>query len=347
MRVAVVHGTTPFVRGGAELLAEGLVEALWQAGHETELIEVAAPIAPTSERLVRSMMSCRLLDLTTVAGRPIDRVVALKFPSWLVRHSAKSVWIVHQFRQAFELWRQGLEAVADGRSSRSLVARADRQVLRECRVVRAISDTVAQRAREALGVPVSTLRPPPPTTSTGTSSGRWEPFFLFPSRLTSLKRHDLALRALRQADRSVRLVVAGAEDRPGSREALVEMSRVLGVEDRVEWRGWCPPDELRDLYSRARAVLFPPRDEDYGFITAEAQLAARPVITCLDSGGPRELVQDQRNGLVVPPTPAGLAAAMNLLMADAGLARQWGEQGRRDYLALGVSWPRVVEELIA
>ncbi len=45
----------------------------------------------------------RLLDLTEADGRSIDLVIATKFPSYAVRHPNKVVWLLHQFRQAYEL----------------------------------------------------------------------------------------------------------------------------------------------------------------------------------------------------------------------------------------------------
>ena len=44
----------------------------------------------------------------------------------------------------------------------------------------------------------------------------------------------------------------------------------------------------------ALGVIFPPLDEDYGYVTLEAMLAAKPVITCTDSGGPLEFVGASR-----------------------------------------------------
>ena len=49
-----------------------------------------------------------MLDLEEADGRPIDLVVGTKFPSYLVRHPNKRVWLVHQFRQAYDLDRTEL-----------------------------------------------------------------------------------------------------------------------------------------------------------------------------------------------------------------------------------------------
>ncbi len=74
-------------------------------------------------------------------------------------------------------------------------------------------------------------------------------------------------------------------------------------------------DELIDLYAGALAVVYPPFDEDFGYVTLEAFLARKPVITCTDSGGPNEFVVDGVNGFVCAPNPEALAAAIDQLAA--------------------------------
>jgi glycosyltransferase involved in cell wall biosynthesis len=91
-------------------------------------------------------------------------------------------------------------------------------------------------------------------------------------------------------------------------------------------------------------VVFPPYDEDYGFVTVEAFAAAKPVITCTDSGGPTELVQPRVSGLVVEPTPAALAHAMREVIDSRDLAERMGTAGRK--VALQLAWPATVERLL-
>jgi glycosyltransferase involved in cell wall biosynthesis len=91
--------------------------------------------------------------------------------------------------------------------------------------------------------------------------------------------------------------------------------------------------------------VFPPVDEDYGYVTLEAMLASKPVITCSDSGGPLEFVRDGETGLVAEPTAAALAAAMDRVWASRAVAAQWGEAGRGLYDQQDISWARVVSTL--
>src|SRR5262245_51541730 len=103
MRVLVATVQVPFVRGGAEVLADGLLQALLEAGHQAELVRLPFKWYPP-ERIPEQMLACRLLDLTEVSGQGVDRVIGLKFPAYLVRHPAKVLWLLHQHRQAYELW---------------------------------------------------------------------------------------------------------------------------------------------------------------------------------------------------------------------------------------------------
>ncbi len=107
-----------------------------------------------------------------------------------------------------------------------------------------------------------------------------------------------------------------------------------------------PKKKKRDLYARCLGVLFPPVDEDYGYITLEAMLARKPVITCADSGGPLEFVVDRQTGIVAEPNPESLANAMDDLWDHRENARQWGDAGRQRYSDLRISWAHVLEHLL-
>ena len=118
------------------------------------------------------------------------------------------------------------------------------------------------------------------------------------SRLTPLKRADLLVEALRTAGggAGIRAVIAGdGEERDRLAGAA---SRELGLADRVTLAGRLDDAELLDHLARCRAVCFPPFEEDYGFVTVEAFASRKAVVTCRDSGGPAELVEDGVNGFV-------------------------------------------------
>ena len=103
-------------------------------------------------------------------------------------------------------------------------------------------------------------------------------------------------------------------------------------------------DAVADLYAGARGVVYTPFDEDYGYVTLEAFLSAKPVVTASDAGGPLEFVRDGVNGFVCAPDSSAVASAINRLAADASLARRLGETGQS--AARAITWDGVIEQLL-
>ena len=149
VRIAVCAPQVPFVRGGAELMADELVAALRARGHEAELVTMPFKWYPGARVLDQAFL-WRLADLTESDGRPIDRVIATKFPSYCVRHPNKVAWVLHQFRQAYDYDRTELGQFSESpedRATRRAVQRLDAVALGEARRVFATSQNVADRLR--------------------------------------------------------------------------------------------------------------------------------------------------------------------------------------------------------
>jgi glycosyltransferase involved in cell wall biosynthesis len=133
----------------------------------------------------------------------------------------------------------------------------------------------------------------------------------------------------------------------GARTDLQQLIHDLGVEDRVRLIGRLDDESMRAWYANAFGVFFGPYDEDYGFITLEAMLSAKPVITCTDSGGPLEFVLDGETGYVTPPDPDSVADAIERLYQDKQRAKDMGAAGLSRYRSLGISWDHVVQKLLS
>jgi glycosyltransferase involved in cell wall biosynthesis len=335
------------VRGGAEVLAEGLRRVLVGAGHQAEIVAIPFKGYPP-ERILDQMLACRLLDLTETAGMPVDRLIGLKFPAYLIPHPDKVTWMLHQHRQAYDLWQHplgDLHPYANGADVRTVIHAADTKLLPQSRGLFTISRNVTLRLKTYCGLNATTLYHPP------RDAGRFytrpaENFLYFPSRINPLKRQNLVLEALAQTRSQVRICFSVPAEEPGLERKCAELARRNGVENRVQWLGAVSEEEKLDLYARSLGVLFPPLDEDYGYITLEAMLAQKPVITCTDSGGPLEFVVDRETGIVAEPTPESLASAMDELWDDRERARHWGDAGRQRYSDLRIDWGNVIENLL-
>jgi len=347
VRIAVVHPQTPFVRGGAETHTEALVRALREAGHEAEEVVVAGKWYPATE-LVHQMAVWRSLDLSESNGLPIDMVIALKFPAYLVPHERKVVWLIHQHRSAYELWDHpefaDLSKQEEGPAVRDMIWQADRIALGEAKRIFTNSRNVQERLWRSLRLSSEPLYHPSPVVEAlkDREPGPYGDAVFFPSRLEPLKRQSLAVEAMRHVRTPVRLVLAGGG--PDEPEIRAQAAR-LGVGDRVELAGRVPDERLLELYLGALAVYYGPYDEDYGYVTLEGFAARRPVVTLTDAGGPLEFVTDGETGLVVPPEPKAIAEAFDRLYVDRALAKRLGEAGHAVLRERVPGWPEVVARL--
>jgi glycosyltransferase involved in cell wall biosynthesis len=341
MRIAVVNTQVPFVRGGAEQLSEWLVDRLREHGHSTELVRLPFWVAPPQTVLENALAA----HFTRITGA--DRVIALKFPCYYVPHDDKVLWVLHQHRPAYELWRSDfqheLPDTIEGRFVRRTIVDADNRLLREVRRVFCISQVIARRMLSFNGFEPTVLYPPVGDERRYYCDAPGN-FLFLPSRLAPIKRQDLAVAAMRHVSSDVKLVIAG----PGDMEWLARVAADHDVADRVElFGGWMPEERKLELLSRCLGVLFPPYDEDYGYVTLEAFLSSKPVITCTDSGGPVELVEDGVSGWVAEPDARAIAEGIDRLAADRNRAARMGAAGRDRVQTLEISWDHVVEELTA
>lgn len=347
MRVGVVRTQVPFVTGGAERHAAGLVNALRQYGHEACEITLPFKWYPV-ETLTDSILSAKLTDLSQAEGVPIDMMIGLKFPAYLARHPNPVFWLIHQHRQAYDMWDAGtsdLLDVPEGMMARDMIRAEDRATFaRSKRPIYANSQNVAGRLKKYLGLQSTPLYHPPPIADRLTQ-GDFGDYLFAPGRLNPSKRVDLMLRALAKAPSSLRLVIAGVPENPAYLDELRGLATALGVSGRVDWLGGVDNDTMVRYYAQARAIVFTPQDEDLGYITLEAMLSGKPVITTTDAGGPLEFVSDQREGLIASPDAEALSQAFSALYEDKGLAETLGQAGLKRYQDMNISWEHVVETL--
>ena len=348
MRILIATVQVPFIRGGAEVHAEGLRDALRAAGHEAEIIAVPFKWYPP-ERILDHMLACRLLDVTEVMGTSVDLLIGLRFPAYLIPHANKVLWILHQCRTAYELWDHQLGDLIyspNGVAVRDAIRQADRQFIAQAKLVFANSANVAARLKYFCDIDATPLYHPPPNAEEFYAAEA-EDYFFFPSRLCLPKRQSLVLEALAHTKQPVRVRFAGAADQPSYQNELKSLARKLRVHNRAEWLGEIGEAEKRELYARSMAVIYPPIDEDYGYVTLEAMLASKPLIVCSDSGGPLEFVRHEETGLIAEPQAASLAKALDRLWQDRTAAKEWGAAGRALYGDMGITWPHVVRKLLA
>ena len=321
-RIAVVTSSPPMVEGGHMVIARSLVQALRDAGHAADII-----VTPQNRfgRQAAAYLATWLTDVGSADGHLIDQVISLRYPSYAVRHRNHVCWLNHTMREYYDLWPRfshglGRLGHAKERTRRALIHATDRHLLtRNVRKLFVQSRTVQQRLAMWPELHSTVLYPPAPQRPYRFE--HWGDYIFMVSRLTPLKRADLFLEALARPEASaIRAVVAGEGSERARLETLIGQ---LGLGGRVTLAGRLSDDQLLEHLARCRAVCFPPLDEDYGFVTAEAFASRKAVVTCRDSGGPAELVEDGVSGIVCEPSPAGLAVALQRVVSE-GTAERMG-----------------------
>jgi glycosyltransferase involved in cell wall biosynthesis len=335
MKVAIV---TPAIRDsgrlfGAERLFVSLVDA-FQRRYNADWVEVTVSEA-TWEGVLTSYLDCYDLDLSAY-----DLVISTKNPTFAVRHPNHVCWLLHQIRVFYdrfdaEYGKLDRAQLAEKQEQRKTIEALDNLAFRGVQRIFSIGYETSRRLKQYNGFDSEVLYPP--VHSRGHYCAGQE-YFLMPGRLHRWKRVDLTLRAMRSVSANIPLLI------PGIGEDEEYFRKIAGDDPRIKFLGFVSDEDLRDLYANALAVLFVPRDEDFGYVAVEAMLSHKPVIVCRDSGEPVRLVKNGRSGFVVSPDPVEIAAAMNILAGEPELAKSMGDAGFRD--APSQSWDDVVYHLM-
>lgn len=343
MKVLVVNTAVPFIRGGAELLADELIKQLNATpGVQAEGLRLPFKWTPT-ERLIDEMLVARNLRLYN-----LDRVIALKFPAYLIPHEEKVLWLLHQFRQAYDLGDIGQGLGDEGRDGeiKQAIRRADEACFAECRAIWCNSPVTQARLRRYNGVASQVLYPP--LNDAGLFTGDEMGDYLFAGgRVARGKRQHLLIEAFAKVKPPLRLVIAGPPEDAAYAQELSDLVASLGLESRVELRlGFRPRDEIAALVNRARACAYLPFDEDsLGYVTMEAFAAGKPVLTTADSGGLLEIVSET-TGAVAEPDAEALAEAISVLCEPAA-AKTRGQAAKALWDGRGLTWNATIERLLS
>jgi glycosyltransferase involved in cell wall biosynthesis len=334
--VIVCGAQVPFVRGGAELLQENLVAAIKAAGHRAELVRL--PVGWEKGRLFDAPLAWRMVPLDC------DLLITTNFPSYFAKHPRKVSWLTHQHRGAYDAadaaWSDfGHDDIS--LETQRMLGEWDNRALEEHSSIYTISQVVTDRLSRYNGLSSTPLYHPAPLHDE-VHVGWFGDYVFSPTRLENNKRPQLTVEALAYCDPSVRGVVAGRGSMQDELAGLVARS---GLASRVELAGFVSDERLVELYADCLAVVYPPADEDYGYVTLQAFKAGKPVITAKDSGGVLEWVEDGVNGFITDGSPEAIGAAIDALAADRSLAQRMGAAGRERVAEM--SWRPVVDTLLA
>jgi glycosyltransferase involved in cell wall biosynthesis len=341
-KICVCSVQIPFVRGGAEYFSQNLVNQLRSRSYEVERVQLPFQTLPVEE-VVKGCLAWRLLNLDRIYNDEIDLVIGTKFPSYMVPHRNKIIWLVHQYREIYDLHDtvySGFQPTSNHVQIRKELIDLDHMAFSEAKKIFTISKTVSRRLKEFNdfdSVPIY----PPIDDADKFHFSEMDDFVLSVSRLEGNKRVKLLIEAMRHVSPQFKAVIVGEGYLRKEYEWIAEVQK---VSDRIIFTGSISRDQLIDYYSRAGALFYGPIGEDYGYATLEAFYSGKPVITCHDSGGILEFV-DETTGWVTNPEPEAIAGCIEQALTNKAEAKARGQAGcsRIQY----INWDFTIESLLA
>jgi glycosyltransferase involved in cell wall biosynthesis len=336
----------PFVRDGAEQLAGHLCARLnVTRGVNAEVLRV--PFSRERfERLADEIFLNRTLKLPNV-----DRVIALKFPAYIIPHHTKVLWLSNRCRQAYELPDRRESNIPEsprGEKIRELICRSDTEAFSKSRRIFSSSKVTQEWLNRYKGFDSEVLMPPLNNPELFSNCG--DGGYIFAGGNVNLEmRQHLLVEAMGLTKSAAKLIVAGSPETLGDADRLRSAVKRLKLEDRVVLDfGFHPVAKIADYVNRARACAYLPVDEDsVGHVTMEAASASKPVITLTDSGGILQVVLNGETGCVAEPDAKAIAGAIDSIYSDPTRSEQMGRAARTLWDSFEVTWPKTIERLLS
>jgi glycosyltransferase involved in cell wall biosynthesis len=165
--------------------------------------------------------------------------------------------------------------------------------------------------------------------------------------LRTLKRHDDFIRAAAIVVKEwpqTQFVLAGVDTSSTGevRQQLERLVTELGLAERFHFLGWL--DDAEKLLAALDVFVSASETESFGLAIAEA-MAAGTAVVATETGGAREVIEDERTGLLVPigDVPR-IARAVTSLLVDEQQRKQLGGRGK-EAVASQFSLRRMVDEI--
>lgn len=346
MKIAIANNMVPYLYGGAEFLADSLCKKLGEYGHQSIVITYPFKWEP-KEAIMDSIMAVKLNQLYNT-----DMVIGLKFPAYYIEHPNKKLWLLHQFRQAYDL--HGTEYgmfdennVNDMSIRRAIVDMDNRMFVQLEGKIYTNSQIVSNRLMQFNGFSSEVLYPPLMDASLYSVSAEYGDYIFYPSRVNHSKRQHVAIEAMRYTETSVKLVIAGRGDAKGDEDYLFELIERYNLRDKVTYLNrFISEQEKVKLFEQCLAGIYIPYDEDsYGYVVLEGFHAGKAMISCTDSGGTDVLVKDGITGYMVESAPQELAKAMDRMHLQREKTKEMGLNGLPLLEQLGITWDYVIRRL--
>ncbi len=340
MKIIIASIQVPFIDGGSVLMTQGLKKALIKFGHQVEVVTIPFKFTPV-EYIDDLIDFWKNQDFNNFNGHHIDMVIALQFPAFYVQHKNKVLWLMHQHRSVYELYNENIATLED-KNLKEKIKKTDIQEFLKIDKRFSMCQNISNRLLKYNNITSTPIYHPPYREDKFYCEDSYNYIFC-PSRLEELKRQDLLIKAMQYTKTDIVVIIAGDGGQKDNYENLIKS---LNISHKVKLIGYISQEEKETYYARSLGVFFAPYDEDYGYITLEAMLSSKPVITCKDSGGSLEFVIDNETGFITQPDPKIIAQKLDWLYSNKKEAKMLGENGLKIYKEKNISWDNVVKKLL-
>jgi len=342
MKILIATSNTPFVEGGHLIIAKQLLKAIRDYGHQAELT-----LTPQNRfsKIFSAYIATRLIDVREDGnGDKIDKLITFRYPAYALNHPNHTLWLNHRMREYYDLWnnfKKNLTKKAQVKENvkRKFIHLMDKYFLNKVNEIYVLSKNIQNRLKKWGKIDSKILYPPPPDRNYRTDS--YNNSILCVSRLVKHKRVDLIIKSAQHIEKQITVNIAG--DGPELNN-LIELSKNINVCDRINFLGRISDEQLVKEYSKCGAVFYSPLFEDYGFVTTEAFISSKPVITTTDSGGVQELVNISGGGIISLPSITSIAEAINKLFSSKKTMEEIGNRGKKWISKL--NWEHTVKILL-
>ena len=195
----IANTRDPFIYGGAEILENELEKKLIELGHAVDKF-----IIPFDHSSLESIAD-QVAFARNVQVLNTDLVIGMRFPAYLVKHANKVIWLVHQYRQIYDLLGTPNSPYNEDDEESLIkikeIIKIDKISLEEAQKIFTISDSVAERLSNHHCVTGVTLNLPPrdfPRHNNHNIETARKEFLLLPGRINKMKRQHLFIEALKK-----------------------------------------------------------------------------------------------------------------------------------------------------
>jgi len=343
MKIIIASTVVPFTYGGGTFIVDWLETKLREYGHTVEKFNI--PFYSYYPEMMKQMLGLRLIDLSDSC----DRLITIRTPSYLLKHPNKVIWFIHHHRAAYDLWGTKYQDIPNndlGKSIRSSLIKSDNLAFSEAKKIYTNSEVVGNRLRKYNNFDSEILYPPLLNPSEFYSK-EYGNYILYVSRISPIKRQDLIIEAMKYVKTNVKLIIAGSPDTKDQGTNINKLISKNSLQDKIKLIiRWITEKEKIKLYASALACTYIPVNEDsYGYPTLEAFQSKKAVITCKDSGGTLEIIQNNKNGYILPPNAKIIAETFDKLFLDKRKSKELGLNGFDTLKRMNINWDFIIEKL--